>query len=214
MAEKEGVIYELTWHIILEVLKDYKIVSAVSSGIKFSLNISPGLFKIPRFANELLQLFEDFNIPTSQFILEITEAMESDQIPEFLRSLTRLRVKGFELSLDDFGTGNSNTLKLLYLPITELKLDQKFISRVVNNEQAEKLVKSTLELAKTYEVETTAEGIEDANTLFWLKENGCDLAQGYLISKAMDRVSLVNFIERNELDTIIDKIYQKDSPAN
>ena len=104
--------------------------------------------------------------------------------------LSRLRSLGVGLSLDDFGTGHSSLAYLKELAIDELKIDRSFVPDMVKDEQNAAIVRSTIELAHAMGLRVVAEGVEDADTLFELKEMGADVAQGFYLSRPVPPVEI------------------------
>jgi EAL domain-containing protein (putative c-di-GMP-specific phosphodiesterase class I) len=124
-----------------------------------------------------------------QMILELTETSAMEDTVLSLDLLTRLRLKGFQLSIDDFGTGYSSMLQLVRLPFTEIKVDKSFVSNAMTNAEHRTVIKSIVNLGHSLGLHCTAEGLEDAETLAYLNEVGCDLVQGYFIARPMDGAS-------------------------
>lgn len=102
-----------------------------------------------------------------------------------LALLTRLRMKGFQLSIDDFGTGYSSMLQLVRLPFSEIKVDKSFVTTMRQSRESRTVVKSIVDLGRSLGIKVAAEGVEDAEILEYLKQIGCDLAQGYFIGRPM-----------------------------
>ena len=109
--------------------------------------------------------------------------------------LTRFRIKGFRLSLDDFGTGYSSMVQLYRLPFNEIKVDKSFVMQIMANEEAASITRLTIELGHSLGLEVVAEGVEDQQTYDWLKSLGCEIGQGYLISRALDAASFVSWLD-------------------
>lgn len=99
--------------------------------------------------------------------------------------LTRMRMKDFQLSIDDFGTGYSSMLQLVRLPFSEIKVDKSFVISAARSQESRTLIKSIVDLGHNLGLRATAEGVEDQQTMDYLKEIGCDLAQGYLVARPM-----------------------------
>jgi len=97
--------------------------------------------------------------------------------------LREFKNDGFKISIDDYGTGYSSLAQLKQLPVNELKIDKSFVQRLETDEDDQIIVRSTIELAHNMGLSVVAEGIEDEYTLHWLAEHGCELAQGYFISR-------------------------------
>jgi EAL domain-containing protein (putative c-di-GMP-specific phosphodiesterase class I) len=115
---------------------------------------------------------------------------------KLLDTLTRIRLKGMALSLDDFGTGYSSLLQLRQLPYSELKIDQCFVQECIASREARMIVQSVVNLAHGLGLAATAEGVEDMETLAFLKELGCDRAQGFAISHPLQGAALPDWIVR------------------
>jgi EAL domain-containing protein (putative c-di-GMP-specific phosphodiesterase class I) len=109
--------------------------------------------------------------------------MEDTRAP--LEILTRLRLKRFRLSIDDFGTGHSSLAQLRDIPFDELKIDQGFVHRAWTDETLRAIYDASLSLARQLNMEVVAEGVEDRNDWELLRRTGCDLAQGAFISRPM-----------------------------
>jgi EAL domain-containing protein (putative c-di-GMP-specific phosphodiesterase class I) len=99
--------------------------------------------------------------------------------------LTRLRLKGFALSIDDFGTGHSSLESLQILPFNELKIDLGFVRVAETDKAARLIVESSIALGRQLGLTVLAEGVENEALWCWLNEAGCELAQGYFIGKPM-----------------------------
>ena len=118
-------------------------------------------------------------------ILEITETAAMTDVGRCLENLARLRVKGFGLSIDDYGTGYSSMQQLARIPFTELKLDQSFVTNCAMNVQHRAIIESSLDMARRLKLKTVAEGVETHADWTLLRELGCALGQGYFIAKPM-----------------------------
>jgi EAL domain-containing protein (putative c-di-GMP-specific phosphodiesterase class I)/FixJ family two-component response regulator len=150
-----------------------------------SLNVCPTLLDDPDFADALAVTLADAGASPGQLILEITESAAARNQGVALENLTRLRMRGFELSIDDFGTGFSSLAQLVRTPFSELKIDRSFVSRLLADGADRLLVDSVITLAKRLGLRTVAEGIETEAQLEILKQLGCELGQGYLFAKPM-----------------------------
>jgi len=135
------------------------------------------------------------------FVLEVTESALMGNLATALDILTRLRMKGFQLSIDDFGTGFSSLAQLHKIPFTELKIDQSFVDKMLLDTDSQAIVETFIMLGHKLEMEVVAEGIENAETHSLLLSMGCDIAQGYYFSKPMlaQRITWKNSYEQGEL---------------
>jgi EAL domain-containing protein (putative c-di-GMP-specific phosphodiesterase class I) len=175
------------------------------------LNISVKQLNDPKNVDEIIQIFESYNLSPGSLKLEVTESIIMDNSKYIIKQLYKLREKGFELSIDDFGTGYSSLRYLHTFPFNYLKIDRSFISRVNFDEKTLKLVESIIHIAHDMGMKAVAEGIETENELEILRELKCDFGQGFYFSKpvpASDITRLVvtktsKIMEDNELETDI-----------
>ncbi len=123
-------------------------------------------------------------------ILELTETGAMREAVQMMDVLTRLRLKGFRLSIDDFGTGYSSLVQLQRLPFSEIKIDRSFVMQMTKNKGCRVTAEIVVDLARKLELKSVAEGVEDEAALDSLAAMGCDMAQGYFLSRpvAADRI--------------------------
>ena len=150
----------------------------------------------PEFIQQIESRITDFSI-SKRLIFEITESLLLSDSEYVLQALMRLRTLGIELSIDDFGTGYSSLSRLKRLPVNELKIDQSFIKDMTDNFDDQIIVRSIIDLAHNLGLSVVAEGVETAEALDALKKLGCDIAQGYLISKPLPENDFENFLKKN-----------------
>lgn len=159
-----------------------------------SLNVCPTLLDSPEFADALARTLVGAGADPHEVVLEVTESAAARNEGAALENLARLRMRGFELSIDDFGTGFSSLAKLVRTPFSELKIDRSFVSRVVADRAARTLVESMIALARRLGMRTVAEGIETEEQLEELLALGCDMGQGYLFAKPMPMPDWLGFM--------------------
>ena len=126
-----------------------------------------------------------FRIAPGRIVLELMETSAMVDPILSLDLMTRFRVKGFRLSLDEFGTGYSSIVQLVRLPFSEIKVDKSFVMQAQDSMESRTVIKSIVDLGHSLGLLVTAEGIEDVETLNYLTSLGCDLAQGYFIARPM-----------------------------
>ncbi len=148
-----------------------------------SINISPVSLGKLEFPDLLAAAIEAEGVPVSQVTLEVTETRLVEYGPHALDVLSRLRIKGFGLSVDDFGTGYSNIDRLRMFPFTELKIDQSFTRNALSDAFARACVETSVRLAKELGLKIVAEGVETCEMWDFLGELGVDEAQGYLMAR-------------------------------
>jgi EAL domain-containing protein (putative c-di-GMP-specific phosphodiesterase class I) len=188
LAEQTGQIHELSRQIYHYALANFP-QSASSAPVKIALNLSPINLKDENFPRWLVKKCQEFGVEPSQIILEVTETASMDNPLALLENLTQFRIKGFHLSIDDFGVGYSSLVQLARLPFSEMKIDQMFVKNLATSEESQKIVIAIVNLGQSLGLNVTAEGVEDAWALNFLCEIGCDEAQGYFISRPMTRLA-------------------------
>lgn len=182
-SEKMG---ELTGQIIdmaLEWFSGLKLPGDAERPVTLSLNISARSLEDKALVERLARRCRRFGIHPSRLIFELTETSAMQDPVASLELLTRLRVRGFQLSIDDFGTGFSSMLQLVRLPFSEIKIDRSFVMSAEDSEESRKVIKSIAELGKSLGLQTSAEGIESEWALDFLRTIGCDYCQGYHIGR-------------------------------
>ena len=119
-------------------------------------------------------------------VIEVTESQEARDGGALLENLSRLRMRGFGLSIDDYGIGHSSMERLAGVPFTELKIDQSFVRRALTHEPSRAMLESSLEMAKKLRITPVAEGIESRVEWELIRSLGCDLAQGYFVQRPIE----------------------------
>lgn len=147
-----------------------------------SINVSPLALADPGCVDRLAGIADRCGVRPSDIVLEITESSVLSDISGGLQALARLRLKGFGLSIDDFGVGYSSLSCLSQFPFTELKVDREFVAGVVDRPRKAAVVEASLDLARKLGITAVAEGIETAAQWQRMAQLGCDLAQGYLVA--------------------------------
>jgi EAL domain-containing protein (putative c-di-GMP-specific phosphodiesterase class I)/CheY-like chemotaxis protein len=185
--EDHNHIDKLTW-LILSKAVDFCCEWRTKSGLEVSVsvNVSAKSLADVNFADRVTELVKGRNLDCRNIILEVTESAATTEIGHSLENLSRLRMKGFGLSIDDYGTGYSSLQQLARIAFTEIKLDQSFIKSAATQQAARIILESTIDMAKKLGIVTVAEGIETEQDWDLLRELGCDLAQGYLIAKPIE----------------------------
>jgi EAL domain-containing protein (putative c-di-GMP-specific phosphodiesterase class I) len=126
--------------------------------------------------------------------LELTETGAMREAVQMMDVLTRLRIKGFELSIDDFGTGYSSLVQLQKMPFSEIKIDRAFVMNMMQDESCAAIVDIVLHLARRLRLKSVAEGVEDGSALDNLINMGCDEAQGYYLSRPLSADRIAEFV--------------------
>jgi EAL domain-containing protein (putative c-di-GMP-specific phosphodiesterase class I) len=135
-------------------------------------------------------------VPADRVVLEITESALMRNPDAALPVLARLAAEGIELSIDDFGVGQSSFAYLRKLPVRELKIDRAFVAQLAQSKEDRMIVRSIVDLAHHLGYRVTAEGVEDSSALDYLATIGCDHAQGYLIARPLPIVGFEAFLSQ------------------
>jgi EAL domain-containing protein (putative c-di-GMP-specific phosphodiesterase class I)/signal transduction histidine kinase/PleD family two-component response regulator len=196
LAEREGLIDQLTrqvFDLALTWFADVCKTPAEQDGLSFqtrnsislSLNVSAASLGNVALFDALEARCGELDLAPERIILELTETSAMEDPAASLAMMTRLRVHGFHLSIDDFGTGYSSMLQLVRLPFSEIKVDKSFVITAGSSQESRSVLRSVVDLGRSLGLKSTAEGVEDAVTLDYLRECGCDLAQGYHIARPL-----------------------------
>jgi EAL domain-containing protein (putative c-di-GMP-specific phosphodiesterase class I) len=192
--EETGLLLPLTMAVVTEVCRQIRRWRELGQSVCVAVNLGPQLLTDLSLPDEIAALVKRNGVETTQIIIEITESGVMEDPVRAMDILTRFRLKGFRLSLDDFGTGFSSLVHLFRMPFVELKIDQSFIREVGTSEEARVIVRATTEMAHRLNLTVCAEGVESEDDLNFLTLTGCDKAQGYYISRPLDGTNLTDFM--------------------
>ena len=192
LAEKWGLIDQLT-EVVFEDAIEWLASSFRNASISMAVNISTQTLNDIRLADYLADATRARDIDPQRVILEVTETGAMADPVTMVSLATRLRLKGFLLSLDDFGIGHSSLTQLARLPFSEIKIDRSFVRDLETNKESLKIVKAIIALGHSLNLRVTAEGVEDAGALASLSDMRCDLAQGYFIGRPMTREAIADW---------------------
>lgn len=197
IAEKSGLIRQLTAWVINRALQDCNLWRAQGHDIGVSVNISALNLSDRNLCEDIQALLVQWSIQPSHLILELTESAMMSNPADALNVLEKLHAMGIGLSIDDFGTGYSSLTYIKKLPVSEIKIDKSFVHEMNENNGDEAIIRSVVVLAHYLKLSVVAEGVEDETTYDYLKEVGCSIAQGYYIAKPMPAVEYFKWLESN-----------------
>jgi len=183
VAERSGLIDQLTWLVLDKALAQAKRWRQVVPGLTMSVNLSARSLVAPDIAGRVRDAISAAGLSPDALRLEVTESSIMADLGG--RALEALRELGASLSIDDFGTGYSSLARLRSLPFDEVKIDKSFVSEMCRSADDEAVVRSVIELAAGLGKTVTAEGVEDEATLRRLGALGCDAAQGFYLSRPL-----------------------------
>lgn len=161
-----------------------------------SVNVSRADVFDPTLVERLAELVESNGLDYGSIKLEVTETAYADDANQVLEVIRRLRERGFEIEMDDFGSGYSSLNMLSDMPVDVLKMDMKFIRNIESSETDRKLVTLILDIAKFLDVSVVAEGVETEGQLAILRSGNCDLVQGYFFSRPLPPEEFEQLIRR------------------
>ncbi|MDH6237550.1 EAL domain-containing response regulator [Cryobacterium sp. CG_9.6] len=198
LAEETGLIDDLTRVVLSSAMKQTREWNDAGLRLKVAVNLSMSSCSSVTFADFVTDVIALEGVEPEDVVLEVTESrlMLDQRAP--LEILTRLRLKHFRLSIDDFGTGNSSLTQLLKIPFDELKIDRSFVHGATHDSTALAMYSASLNLGRELGMEVVAEGVEDLEDWDLLRRTHCDVAQGYFIARPMPAEDLIGWITQWE----------------
>ena len=185
VAEQTGLIQQLTQYVLRTALRQRQAWARRGIDLRLSVNVSVNDLESPDFVQETERLVRETNTPPGRLTLEITETQALQRPERIADVLQALRAHGIEIAIDDFGTGFSSLTSLRLLPLDEVKIDGSFIRDMTVNDHDDAIVRSMVELATRLHLRIVAEGVETRETEEALRRIGCNVVQGYLLSRAL-----------------------------
>ena len=206
LAEKHGLIDQLTQWGLRTTLRQW--LNWCEDGLDTCLafNISALSLDQLDFPDLVERMCRALEVPADRLVLELTEGA-TQPLVKLMDTLTRFRIKGIGLAIDDFGVGYSTLMQLRQLPFTELKIDRFFIEDAPMSKDSALIVKSIIDLAHGLSLTVTAEGVETAEQMKLLRELGCDVAQGYFVARPLEPDKLKDWIVewRERWENLVDE---------
>ncbi len=202
MAEQNGMIIDIGRIALHETFLIAKEMEPYH--ITISINISPVQILQAGFVNDLIDIFQQYDLQKGSIALEITETFLIDSFELVINKLNLLKKHGFHIHLDDFGTGYSSLQYLRDLPVNALKIDKAFIDEVESDAHARAIVNMISDLAKNINLEVISEGVESPRQNFIIKKAGCHIVQGYLVSKPVDKQVAIELVRAYNIDHTAD----------
>lgn len=185
VAESTEINHAFTLFVLNTVLRHMVALRRFGVEVGMSVNVSATLLNDDQLPDILAQSLDAWSVPAELLTVELTESTVVSDVERSARVMQRVRRLGVRLSMDDFGTGYSSLAQFKRLPFDETKIDKLFVQNMLHSQGDEQIVRAMVDLAHNFEQVVVAEGVEDAATMNRLQELGCDLAQGYAISKAI-----------------------------
>jgi EAL domain-containing protein (putative c-di-GMP-specific phosphodiesterase class I) len=198
LAEHTGLIRPLSRWVLDAGLRQCRAWRDQGLQIPVSINLSARDLHDPQLPELVASLLERWDVVPNMLKLEITESAVMADAERAIDVLGRLRSMGVRISIDDFGTGYSSLSYLKRLPVDELKIDRSFVSHLATDDHDLAIVRSTIGLAHDLGLTVVAEGVEDLATWNVLASLGCDVVQGYFLSRPLPADELVRWLRADE----------------
>ena len=197
LFEEHGLISRLDDYIWRDVARQIRLwKDEFGMTVPVSVNVSRIDLLSPNYEKNMLELIRDNSLQPEDMLLEITESAYTENSEHIIGIANSLRARGFKLEMDDFGSGYSSLNMLASLPIDALKLDMKFVRRICENAKDLRMIQLMIDIAAFLNVPVIAEGVETEEQYRLLKENGCDIIQGYYFSKPLLVEQFTEMIEK------------------
>ncbi len=195
LAERIGLIGPMTDFVLRTALAQSRRWEQAGHQLSVAVNLSARSLLDPNLVDDIARALNRANVDASNLLLEITETSVMSDAEYALGVLDRLANMGLTLAIDDFGTGYSSLSYLKRLPVDEIKIDKSFILNMQHDDNDAVIVRSIIDLARNLRLRVVAEGVETPEIWNGLRAMGCDIAQGYLISRALPAASLTSWLE-------------------
>jgi predicted signal transduction protein with EAL and GGDEF domain len=197
LAERTGLIKPLTGWVLDRALNQCRTWYQAGIEIPVAVNLSVRNLLNPQLPDQVAELLQHHGVPPGRLELEITESSIMAD-PERAREIvTHLNKMGVQLSIDDFGTGYSSLGYLKKLPVHWIKIDKSFVIHMVASESDAVIVQSTIDLAHNLGLKVVAEGVENQEVCDRLIDLGCDMMQGYYISRPLPADELIRWLKES-----------------
>ncbi|MEW6167157.1 MAG: EAL domain-containing protein [Pseudomonadota bacterium] len=202
VAEDAGLIAEISEHCL--TVAHRQVCAWARRGLRFrvSVNLSARQAQDARILRLLDELIEEDPRAAQLMDFELTESVLFDSSEQTRSLLDAIRKRGYRLGLDDFGTGYASFSYVQRLPIDKIKIDRQFVAQATSSRQARAIISATLDLARNLELEVIAEGVETAEQMRVLQQEGCPLQQGFLYSRAIPAAEFERWAASFQLERI------------
>ena len=186
LAEETGLIVPIGEWVLRQACHQQRIWLDSGKRVgRMAVNLSPRQFRQKNFPGKVEAILRETRLPAEYLELEITESCAMEHAGETINQLNQLNQMGLFLAIDDFGTGYSSLAYLQRFPIQKLKIDRSFIHDIHEDHNDAAIVKTIIGLAHNMQLKVVAEGVENESQVDWLRQYGCDQAQGFLYAKPL-----------------------------
>ncbi|MCP3873051.1 MAG: EAL domain-containing protein [Desulfobacteraceae bacterium] len=203
MAERTGLIKPLSIWVLNHALSQAEKWHAQNIKLNIAINLSPVTYLDTELPNLIIGMLSLYNVPPNFITFEITESSMIKDPSLAMEIMNRLTENGIKISIDDFGTGYSSLAYLKNLPVSEVKIDKSFVTDMLKNDNDNVIVQSIIDLGHNLSLKVVAEGVEDKETAITLKKMGCDILQGYYISRPVCNDDLLIWLPKKRDKKIV-----------
>lgn len=197
IAEQNGLIRPLTRSVLKMALQQSTVWQQKGLALPIAINISGINLQDPTFSDQVIETMRDYAVSPALLEMEITETALMEDPLAAIETIRKLRDIGIIVAIDDFGTGYSSMAYLKKLLVAKIKVDKSFVMDMVNNANDLVIVRSTIDLAHNLGMSVVAEGVETETALEQLRSLGCDVAQGYHMSRPISADKLGEWLEKS-----------------
>ena len=197
VAEESGLIVPIGQWVLREACRQAAIWRETAGAkVRVAVNLSALQFKRDDLEQSVINALEESGISPTLLELELTESILISDTQSVLATVKRLKALGVQLSIDDFGTGYSSLSYLKRFEVDRLKIDQSFVRDLATDRDDAAIVHAIIQMARSLELTTIAEGVEDEAALDRLRSYGCNVAQGYFFARPMPAQELLNYLTK------------------
>jgi diguanylate cyclase (GGDEF)-like protein/PAS domain S-box-containing protein len=197
LAERSGLIVPMGEWVLNEACRQAQLWRESGQQLVMAVNLSALQFKRGNLLETVANALRQSGLPAEQLELELTESILLQDIDVAINTLHSLKAMGVKFSIDDFGTGYSSLSYLKRLAVNKLKIDQSFVRDLAEDPDSAAIVRAIIQLGHTLQLSVIAEGVETDAQLAFLRNYGCDEAQGYFFSRPVAAAEFVKLFEKN-----------------
>lgn len=198
LAEHTGLIQPITYMVMEQAAKQCELWNEMGHKMEISINISMNCMHDAKLPADINKIILSKKISPDQIMLELTENIFIKDPVRSKKILDNISSMGIGISIDDFGTGYSSLAYLKQLPVNELKIDRSFVMEMLEDENDEVIVRTTIDLAHNMDIKVVAEGVESQEIMNKLKEFNCNSAQGYYLGRPMQADQFIEHLNKNK----------------
>ena len=195
LAELNGTIVDIGQWVLDEACRQAAAWAAAGMPLRIAVNLSAVQLRQPDIVGTILATLGRHEIPPGRLELEVTETGFMENLEDAVDKLRQLNSAGINIAVDDFGTGYSSLTYLKRMPVQHLKIDKQFVSDLLTNEDDTRIANTIIDLGKSLNLAVIAEGVETHEQEFYLRQRGCQIAQGYHFSRPLLPADFVKFVE-------------------